>query len=347
MPIPEGWKMKIWYDACTGKHIRYGVAIARRLRSKGHKITLTTRKHPDTLPMAEYLEEKFVIVGRYDPRSLLTRLREGTRRQLSFCELFEKDLQDFAISHCSVDQCRVAFGLGTPLIVTADTPYADAVNRLSLPLASHIVVSKAIPREKIQSYGTKGEITGFRGVDEVAWIKGFEPKVKYDFGKPLIVVRQIEGKAAYATNKVDLLVLAKKLRKLGKIVFLSRYDHEAVGGLVVPKGFVDSASLVAQADLFVGVGGTITREAALQGTPAIIVKAFSDQYVNDFLAQEGFPLFKVELSDTLKLAQRLIGEKHRVKHLLDKLENPVDTIEKIVERKYADINGKPLSLREQ
>lgn len=325
--------MKIWYDACTGKHVRYGVAIARRLRSKGHRITLTTRKHPDTLPMAEYLGEKFIVVGRYVPKTLLTRLREGTRRQLSFCKLFEKDAQDFAISHCSVDQCRVAFGLGTPLIVTVDTPYADAVNRLALPLASHIVVSKAIPREIIRSYGTRGQITSFSGVDEVAWIKGFEPKVKYDFGKPLIVVRQAEGKAAYATNKVNLLVLAKKLRKLGKVVFLSRYDRKSVKGLVVPKGFVDSASLVARADLFVGVGGTITREAALQGTPAIIVKAFSDQYVNEFLVQEGFPLFKAEPSDALKLAQKLIGEKHSVKHLLDKLENPVDIIEKIVERR--------------
>jgi len=279
------------------------------------------------------LGENFIVVGRYDPRSLLTRLREGTRRQLSFCKLFEKDSQDFAISHCSVDQCRVAFGLGTSIIVTADTPYADAVNRLALPLASHIVVSKAMPKETIQSYGTKGEIASFRGVDEVAWIKGFEPKVKYDFGKPLIVVRQIEGKAAYSTSRVDLVVLAKKLRKLGKIVFLSRYDRKPIEGLVVPKGFVDSASLVAHADLFVGVGGTITREAALQGTPAIVVNAFSDQYVNDFLAEEGFPLFKAEASEAMKLAQKLIGAKQNVKHLLNNLENPVDIIEKIVNKK--------------
>lgn len=323
--------MKIWYDACTGKHVRYGVAIAKRLRSKGHEVILTTRKHPDTLPMAEYLGEKFVVVGRYNPTSLLTRLREGSRRQLLFCKLFEKDMPDVAISHGSVDQCKVAFGLGIPIITTVDSPHAEAVNRLTLPLANYVVASEAIPKAKLQSYGIKGEIVGFRGVDEVAWIRNFRPDIRHDFGRPLIVVRQLEEKAAYAREKVDLLFLAKELAKLGKVVFLSRYHRRRVKNLVVPKKFVDSASLVAQADLFVGVGGTITREAALQGTPAIIVNLFADQYVNDFLVKKGFPIYKTDPSGALELSRKLLGKKKTVEHLLEDLKNPVDVIESIVQ----------------
>ncbi|MEM3641072.1 MAG: DUF354 domain-containing protein, partial [Candidatus Bathyarchaeia archaeon] len=266
--------MRIWYDACTGKHVRYGVAIAKRLRALGHEVILTTRKHPDTLPLAEFLKEKFIVVGRYDPKSLLTRLKEGTRRQLLFCKIFEKNNFDVAISHGSVDQCRVAFGLGKSIICTLDTPYAEAVHRLTLPLADYIIASKAIPKKSLQAYNVKGEIISFDGVDEVAWIKNFKPKIQYDFGKPLIVVRQLEEKAAYIKEKQDMILLARKLMKLGNVIFLSRYHRKKIRGLIVPKEFIDSASLVAQADLFVGVGGTITREAALQGTPAIIVNVF-------------------------------------------------------------------------
>lgn len=323
--------MKIWYDACTGKHVRYGAAIAKRLKKRGHEVTLTTRKHPDTLPMAEHLGEKFIVVGRYDPRSLLTRLREGSKRQLIFCKLFEKNPQDLAISHGSVDQCKVAFGLGTPIITTVDAPHAEAVNRLTLPLANHVVASKAIPKMELQAYGARGEIVGFNGVDEVAWIRDFKPRIKYDFGRPLIVVRQVEERATYAKGKVDLLLLAKKLTKLGSVVFLSRYSRKRVKNIVVPEEFVDSASLVAQADLFIGVGGTITREAALQGTPAIIVNLFANQYVNDFLAEKGFPIYRAEPSATLDLSRKLLGEKHDVEHLVKELENPVDVIEKIVQ----------------
>jgi hypothetical protein len=261
---------------------------------------------------------------------------EGTRRQLRFCRIFEKGTPNVAISHGSVDLCRVAFGLGIPIVTTVDAPHAEAVNRLTLPLSDYVVASMAIPRERLQAYNPKGKIISFDGVDEVAWIKDFKPKIKYSFGKPLIVVRQFEEKAAYAREERGLLSLARKLAHLGTVVFLSRYNRKAVKGLVVPKEFVDSASLVAQADLFLGSGGTITREAALQGTPAVIVNPFPNQYVNDFLAEKGFPIFKTDKSEALKLAQKLLGRKRNVKELLAKLENPVDIIERIVKEKIRE-----------
>jgi hypothetical protein len=332
MPIPEGYMMKIWYDACTGKHVRYGVSIARRLRASGHEVTFTTRRHPDTVHVAQFLNEKSIVVGKYDPTSLLSRLREGTHRQLLFCKMFEKNLPDIAISHGSVDQCRVAFGLGKPIILTFDAPQADAVNRLTLPLASYLVLSKSIPLEVVQKYNVRGELITFDGVDEVAWMKDFEPTRRYDFGEPLIVVRQFETRAMYAREKLDFFPLAKKLTRLGKVVFLSRYTRRSIEGLVTPKRFVDSASLVAQADLFVGGGGTITREAALKGTPAIIIKPFENQYVNEYLKRKGFPIFEIKPSEAFNRAKELLGKKTDVTSMLSRLENPVDVVADIVER---------------
>ena len=91
--------MRIWYDAGTGKQVRYSVAIAKRLRVKGHEIIMTTRDHPDTLSIAESLGEKHVVVGRYNPKTLQTRLKSGTKRQLSFSKIFEKNVPDVAVSH--------------------------------------------------------------------------------------------------------------------------------------------------------------------------------------------------------------------------------------------------------
>jgi len=328
----EADRMRVWYDACTGKHVRYGVSIKKRLEVLGHHVVLTTRKHPDTLPLAKFLDEKIVVVGKYNPRSLLTRLRESAQRQLEFSRIFEKKPPDIAISHGSVDQCRTAFALRIPIVITLDTPYAEAVHRLTLPLTDYLVISEAIPEEVTQVYRVKGEVLSFDGVDEVAWTKNFTPGVRYDFGRPLIVVRQIEEKASYAREKVNLLALAKQLTRFGKVVFLSRYSHRPTRGLIVPKGFVDSASLVAQADLFIGAGGTITREAALQGTPAIVVKAFPRQHVNDFLSKKGFPIYSAEFSGAVALAEKLLGKKRDVRHLLVQLENPVDLIAGIIRK---------------
>ena len=81
-----------------------------------------------------------------------------------------------------------------------------------------------------------------------------------------------------------------------------------------------------------GVGGTITREAALQGTPAIVVDLFSRQYVNEFLAEKGFPIFRTSASEVMSIAKKEIGKKRDVKAKLERLQNPVDVIADIARK---------------
>jgi hypothetical protein len=326
--------MKIWYDACTGKHVRYGASIAKRLRRLGHEVILTTRKHPDTLKLAKVLDEEFIPMGEYNPVTLFTRLEASARRILKLSEMLKNNIPDVAMSHQSVELCRVAFGLNIPIILTADTPYATAVNTLTIPFANTIVISEAIPKRLFKKYG-RPKIFQFKGVDEVAWIKDFKPSKNHEAKKPLIVVRQMENKAAYAIGKPDITKkIAQKLASLGNVLFIARYNKSKEKGLMSIKEFVDSASLVADADLVVSVGGTIAREAALQGVPSIVISEFGRTYVNDYLSKNGFPLFIVSTSNVLSVAKKHLGEKWDVKEKLAKLENPLDIIEKLVTEKH-------------
>jgi len=328
--------MKIWYDAGTGKHIRYGIAIAKRLRKLGHEVILTTRKHPDTLSLAKFLGEQPIVVGKYAPASKTVKLKESLKRQLLLFRMFEKNPPNLAIMHVSIECARIAFGLGIPLISTFDTPHAQAQSRLTVPLASVIVASKAIPAQLIHRYGAK-RIIQFDGVDEVAWMKNFRAKMKFDFKRPIIVVRQMEIKASYAEKVSDITEkIAKKLTSLGTVIFLPRYDKKARKGLVVPKGFVDSASLAAQADLVVSVGGTISREAALAGTPSIVIKLFDGMYVNEYLARKGFPIFIIEPQQVMRYAEKYLGRKWNVESLVDSLENPVDVLENVIKELHGE-----------
>jgi predicted glycosyltransferase len=329
----NGENMKIWYDACTGKHIRYGVAIARRLRQLGHEVILTTRDHPDTLALANILGEKFISVGKYKSTSLLEKLEESINRMLKLTKTIKNDHPDVAISHQSVDLCRVAFGLNIPIILTADTPHATAVNKLTLPFANALVVSEAIPKRFFKNYGVK-KVVQFRGVDEAAWMKDFVPSKKLNFEKPLIIVRQMETKASYALGKADFTEkIAQKLTSLGRVLFLPRYGEVKKKGFMVTKEFVDSASLVASADIVLSIGGTITREAALQGVPSMVISEFGQTHVNRYLAKKGFPLFIIGAHDVVAFTKRYLGSKWDVKEKLGKLENPVNVIEKIVTEK--------------
>lgn len=310
--------------------MRYGVAVAQQLRALKHEVTLTTREHPDTLALSKMLGEKPEVVGKYSPTSAYSRLKESLKRQLAFCEMFKNEPPDFAVSHGSIDLCRVAFGLGVPAISTADAPHAIAANKLALPLVDVVITSKAIPLWEYERFGVR-KIVQFDGVDEVAWVKNYKPEpVEYE--KPLIVVRQMETMASYAKDKQDVTEhLAQKLASLGNVLFIPRYDRHPRPGLIVPQKFVDSVSLSATADLMVSVGGTISREAALQGTPSIVINTFGTSYVNNYLSKLGFPLFTVEPSEVLKLAKKYLGKKWNVKKQFNQLEDPVDYIKKIIQ----------------
>ena len=322
--------MRIWYDACTGKHVRYGAAIAQRLRKSGHEFVFTTREHPDTIPVARILGEKPIIIGKYNPSTLFSRLEESAERIMQFSKLFKDNPPDIAIAHQSVELCRTAFGLGIPIILTADTPYATAVNRLTIPFAHTVVVSEALPKHFLKDCCAKN-IVPFKGVDEVAWIKDFKPSKIEGLKKPLIVIRQVEAKAAYAGGKQDLAqILAEKLATLGNVNFIQRYNqHGKTFG--VKEALVDSARLVANADLVVSYGGTIAREAALQGVPSIAISEMAKTYVNKYLAKKGFPLFATTERGVLRYAKKYLGERFDVHSELAKLENPVDVIEKVVD----------------
>ena len=88
---------------------------------------------------------------------------------------------------------------------------------------------------------------------------------------------------------------------------------------------------MANADLVVSYGGTIAREAALQGVPSIAISDMAKTYVNTYLAKKGFPLFITTEQRILGYAKKYLGKRFDVKDKLANLENPVDVIEKVVE----------------
>jgi hypothetical protein len=204
------------------------------------------------------------------------------------------------------------------------------VNRLTIPFAHTVVVSEALPRSFANRYCAQN-VVSFKGVDEVAWIKDYQPPKKTKQKKPLIVLRQMETKAAYAKDKHDTAKnLAEQLAELGKVNLLERYNDEgATYG--VKSAFENSLALVANADLVVSYGGTISREAALMGVPSIAISDMARTPVNKYLEKKGFPLFITNEESVMAMAKKQLSKRFDVTAKLAALENPVDVIVKIVE----------------
>ena len=156
-------------------------------------------------------------------------------------------------------------------------------NRLTIPFAHTVVISEALPKSFAKQYCAKNIVT-YKGVDEVAWIKDFKPKKITGLKKPLIVIRTDESKAAYAGEKKTPPMCLRKSFQIWESVLIERYNGKgkAFGD---KEGFVDSRIWGANADLVIGNGGTIGREAALQGFPSIGITDMAKTNVNRYLAE--------------------------------------------------------------
>jgi len=84
-------------------------------------------------------------------------------------EVFSPDL---AISYCSPEAARISFGLGIKHIAFCDSPHANAVMRLTLPLIQKLLIPHVIPKNEFSRYGIdKKNIISYKAIDAVVTIK--------------------------------------------------------------------------------------------------------------------------------------------------------------------------------
>ncbi len=349
--------MKIWFEALTGKQALLFHFVAKYFEERGHETIFTTRKYDYVESNLKRLgRTRFYSIGTYGGASLKDKLISGTRRILKLAEIMDQEKPDLLISLASPDATRTAFGLAIPTIQVNDTPHAKATARLTLSISNVLVHPEAINSEDFLKLGII-DIVKYKGVDEVLWIKDYEPSksVLDSIGlEPYtyIVVRCEESKAAYfqdmypeippgSTIVVDIVNRLKEYGSDLKIVVFPRYEEqkEVLQGLdnvIIPDESVDTLSVLYYARAAMTGGGTMGREGALLGTPTLYTFP-RELEVSTYIAERGFPL--VHFPDHMNAVEKILelAEMPRLsemkrKELLSKFETPMDGILRAMDR---------------
>jgi predicted glycosyltransferase len=250
---------------------------------------------------------------------------------------------EMAVTFSSPEGSRVAFGLGIRHIGFNDSPHAEAVAKLTIPLTSKLYCPWVIPRTAWSGYGiAKKNIVQYRALDPAAWLKHEEdmPEVKQD--KKTILVRLEESKASYIADKkigtakmIDVFV--NKLWRSANIVMLCRYEDQIAemesyyGDKVqVLKDVVDGTALIKSTQLFVGAGGTMTAEAALLGKPTISISPIQF-YTQRYLVKSGLVRRAVNSKSLVSLCRKMISDERYVQvqkkkavQILRSMEDPTE-----------------------
>ncbi len=341
--------MRIWLDLLTPKQILFFDPLIKTLRRKGAEVLATSRHYREVEQLAELKGLQLVFVGERGENEPVSQLKAS----LSRMQLLLPHVQDFqpdaAVSVASADCARICFGLRIRHVAVNDSPHSLIAARLTIPLSHHLFTPWVIPYGSWTRYGLgRKDITHYRALDPAAWLKRKRPAAPLPFeldgSKKTVLVRLEETYAPYMIGK-DKSWTERVLQSLrtglesANVVVLCRYVdqlrtiRERFGdSFIVPDKVVDGPSLILRSDVFVGMGGTMTTEAALIGVPTVSAFQGTDLYTEKYLLSKHL-LTKARTPDqvTRFVKKTLQGKsneaiKKRAKKELDRMEDPVERI---------------------
>jgi len=316
--------MRIWIDLANSPHVQFFRALIPEFAARGHQVEITARDFAQTVELALNAGMMPHVIGGHGGGSITGKAgnligRAGALRKWARDRGF-----DLALSHNSYAQITAAAALGVKAVTLMDYEHQPA-NHLAFRLASRVIVPRAFPAAELKKYGASTrKIRRYEGTKEDVYLADFVPdpefaKVLLRLGvksvEVLVVARPPAREALYHRfeNKLfDELLVSLSTRKEVKIILLPRsvaqradYETRKWANLVMPDEALDGANLIAAADLVISAGGTMNREAAALGVPAISIYAGKWAAIDQELVDEG----RLQKFDSRKEIESLVVAK--------------------------------------
>ena len=341
--------MKIWIDILTPKQLLFSESIIKKLGGK-HELLCTSREYEEVSKLAKIRDFDLIFVGKHGGGDKKTKVKASIDRMKKLLKIIKVFSPDITISFCSPEAARIAFGLGIKHVAFCDSPHANAVMRLTLPLIQKLLIPYIIPKNKFSKYGIdKKNIISYKAIDASVTIKRkINQKAILPFNnnkQKNILIRVEEEEASYMSKSSKIIPIIEKIIKDysdQNIVILGRYTKQIqnlqklIGGKAkIVKMSYDGKHLLNNTDIFIGSGGTMTAESALMGVPTISYNAVPN-IIEDFLVKK----YLIKRETNPNRISNYIGKKirskknpnqNRAKKIVGKMEDPIQKLIKVIE----------------
>ncbi len=353
--------MKIVIDILTPKQVLFFQKLSESLERRGHKVSRTTRRYREVQQLLKLRGMDATVVGEHGGKALAGKLKASVERIWKLVDVLESIKPDVSISFSSPEMARASYGLKIPHVAVNDSPHAEAVARLAIPLSAKLLTPKVIPKKAWTRYGIRRDsIVQYNALDPWVWLRDFKPnrRILKELGleesKPILTFRTEESFASYLLGRVqDETVIMPILKRVleesvdVQIVAVPRYEEqvnalrETFGNdVVVCESVVDGQSLLCYTSVFVGAGGTMSTEAALLGVPTISCYPGEPTLVERYLVRKGLVTRETDpkkvagkILDTLANRNLARGKSTlKAQRLVKNFEDPIEVIVEEVEK---------------
>lgn len=347
--------MRLWIDLVNSPHVRLFSRLLKHHENQIEDLLLTTRDYGYLRGILNILMpergKNAHFIGQWGA-NLFDKLAEHCKRTDLLGRIVSGFRPDVATSKASPELARVAFGLGVPSVNISDNDLGVHVSKLVFPLSQVVVVPKAFPDRVLRMTGAVGRVRKFEGVTEAAHVLDHLQSRRKGLGLTegsYIVVRPGPRGASYLNasrpnETLENVVLGSVRRIPGlRAVFFPRDGaetkiREKLGSrVIVQVKPIDAMPVLERASAFIGAGGTMTREAALLGTPTVSVFPGDEPAPTALLIERGLILRSFDAEEIAEHISAHIEDQDKRKELKWRAERFVESCEDPAEVLWEEI----------
>ena len=292
--------MKIWFDLSNSPHINMFRAMIRDLQ-RSHEVIVTSRPLANTEDLLRMHDIAHTTVGVHYGRSLLGKACGFPVRVAQLVRFLRQRGVEVAVSQSSFHSPVVARLLGIRSVYLNDNEHA-AGNVPAFACADRIMVPEFLTAHHLVRQGARlSKVERYPGVKEGIYLWEYAQRRPAPArapgarARPRIFVRPEPWTAQYyrgPRNFLDEVIGALQYRAGVTVLPRSREQYLHYAGAAFKhcrtlSGVVDIDTIAADCDLFIGAGGTMTREMAVLGVPTISVYQDALLDVDRYLIAEG------------------------------------------------------------
>jgi len=332
--------MKIWFDFTNSPHVNFFRHMIDDLKADGHEVVITCRPLANTIDLLDLYGMDYTIVGKHYGKSIFRKASGFFVRVWQLRNFLRRNKVDIGISQSSFYSPIAGYLSGVPTIYTNDNEHA-AGNKISFLFAKKILIPEFIPIDNVASLlVNKRKVAQYPGVKEGIYLwKKYKGYKLDNTNLNKVYIRTEPQLAQYYTGKLNFMdSIIKSLKDKYQIVILPRtadqaeyYTSDDFLGVQVCKKPLPFEDIAKDCLLFIGAGGTMTREMAVIGVPTISVYQDSLLDVDKYLINEGIMMHDADLTaDKVDHVIKMMTVNEANPMLLDKGEKAYNMIKNML-----------------
>ncbi len=297
--------MKIWIDFINTPQVSFFIPFIKEFKDNNHDILLTCRDSGNTVDLLKQQDLTFHIIGKKVGRGILQKLLFFPRRLFSLYFFIRKNKPDIAASQSSFYQPIIAKILNVPCFYTNDNEHAKG-NTFGFLFATKVLLPVSLQNESFtRKWPLKKKVSFYPSVKEAIYLSQQPELLKLlNLKKSKIYFRPEPWSAQYYNGPLNFFDnILVKLSSGYEVVVLPRdnnqrvhYNQDKFKSLIVAQKPISLNKIVSDCLLFIGAGGSMTRELAILEIPVISIYQAEMLSVDKYLIDKGLIILNPQIN---------------------------------------------------